>query len=248
MFRFIFVPLVAALAFLSANEQKEEKIETPDMNKVSEALGHLLAKSINGLGINFDLEHLINGIRDCVDGKASPLNETECIQVITAAQENAFKKKSFENLKNAEEFLRKNIEDKKVVSIEDGKLQYKIEKKGSGAEVQAHFSPLIKYVGKYLDGTVFGSSKETEMISLDETILGFSKGLVGMKEGEKRTLYIHPDYGYGTSGYLPPNSLLTFEIELIKANAEPSDSLSATPAKGKAGEVAFPEFDTKAIR
>lgn len=56
------------------------------------------------------------------------------------------------------------------------------------------------------------------MISLDETIPGFSKGIVGMKEGEKRTLYIHPDLAYGVNGSLPPNSLLTFEIEIVKAN------------------------------
>jgi peptidylprolyl isomerase len=39
-----------------------------------------------------------------------------------------------------------------------------------------------------------------------------------MKEGEKRTIYIHPDLGYGTSGMLPPNSLLTFEVEIMKSH------------------------------
>jgi peptidylprolyl isomerase len=40
-----------------------------------------------------------------------------------------------------------------------------------------------------------------------------------MQEGEKRTLYIHPEFAYGTKGILPPNSLLTFEVEIVKANA-----------------------------
>lgn len=91
------------------------------------------------------------------------------------------------------------------------------------------------------------------MISLDETIPGFNKGLIGMKEGEKRTLFIHPDYGYGTSGYLPPNSLLTFEVELIKANSPKSvetDSLTTSPAKDKTAtqEIAGSEFETQALR
>ena len=108
--------------------------------------------------------------------------------------------------------------------------------------MQPHFSPVIKYTGTFLDGSVFGASTEEEMITLDETIPGFSKGIVGMREGEKRTLYIHPELGYGSSGYLPPNSLLTFEIEVIKANANIEN-------EEKEGEIAIPnEKSTKALR
>ena len=54
-----------------------------------------------------------------------------------------------------------------------------------------------------------------------------------MKEGEKRTVYIHPDLAYGTNGYLPPpNSLLTFDIEIIKANA-PIKEAADTEAQEK---------------
>ena len=41
-----------------------------------------------------------------------------------------------------------------------------------------------------------------------------------MKEGEKRRLFLHPDLGYGTTGHLPPNSLLIFDVEVVKANQE----------------------------
>ena len=134
------------------------------------------------------------------------------------------------------------------------KLHYHVEKEGTGAEVQAHFAPVIKYTGKFLDGSVFGASTEEEMITLDETIPGFSKGIVGMKEGEKRILYIHPDMGYGASGYLPPNSLLTFEIEVVKANSsvEESESLFSNIHTGepeKENEIAIPdERNTKNVR
>ncbi len=39
-----------------------------------------------------------------------------------------------------------------------------------------------------------------------------------MVQGEKRTLYIHPELAYGVSGHLPPNSLLIFEVEIVEAN------------------------------
>ena len=44
-----------------------------------------------------------------------------------------------------------------------------------------------------------------------------------MKEGEKRRLFVHPDFAYGTNGPLPPNSLLIFDIEVVKAQA-PKDA------------------------
>ena len=37
-------------------------------------------------------------------------------------------------------------------------------------------------------------------------------------------LYIHPDLAYGTTGQLPPNSLLIFEVKLIEAS---DDNVSA---------------------
>jgi peptidylprolyl isomerase len=40
-----------------------------------------------------------------------------------------------------------------------------------------------------------------------------------MREGEIRTLYIHPDLGYGCIHDAAPNALLIFEIEVLKADA-----------------------------
>lgn len=206
------------------SDAKEEtsiaKQEEPvlDISKISEAFGHLIGKNLESLGFKFDMDKIIKGIQDSVLGRESPMSEAECIQAISQDQEKKFKVMAEKNLADAEKFLEKNSVEQGVISLEEKKLQYKIEKEGAGEVVQAHFSPLIKYVGKFIDGKVFGASKEDEMISLDETIPGFSKGIIGMKEGEKRTLYIHPDLAYGVNGSLPPNSLLTFEIEIVKAN------------------------------
>lgn len=190
-----------------------------DVSKISEAFGHMIAKNISQVGAMLDIAKVIKGLQDSAEGKISPMTEKECADAISAVQEKVFHQQCKQNLDAADKFLKDKSADKNVVSLEAGKVQYTIESQGAGTPVESHFSPVIRYKGKYLDGTVFGASAEGEKICLDEIIPGLKSGMIGMKEGERRTIYIHPDLAYGTNGYLPPNSLLTFEIELVQANA-----------------------------
>jgi len=207
------------------------KLETPnatdknvqiDMVKLSRAFGNFIGRNLQSSpALKFNIDDLIEGIKDGAAGKASPLSEKEYEAMMAAVQEKAFKEMSETNLKSANEFIEKNSKEAGVKEIAPGQLQYTILKEGTGPQVAAHASPKIHYSGKYQDGTVFGSSEEMGgpiTIPLDQTIAGFSKGIVGMKEGEKRRLFVHPDLGYGTTGQLPPNELLIFDIEVVKAD------------------------------
>ena len=202
----------------SEAKPEEQAVAPVDIAKVSEAFGHLFGKNLQNIGVKFDIAQIIKGLQDCAEGKDSPMTEMECIQAVTAVQEKAFKEQATENLKKAEAFLQDNAKIKGVVSLENGKVQYRIEQEGKGTAIEAHFSPLVKLTGKFLDGSLFNTSKEEERVYLEELIPGLRSGLVGMKEGERRTVYIHPELAYGTSGYFPPNTLLTFEIECMQAN------------------------------
>ncbi len=203
--------------------QADKKDQQIDMKKLSEAFGHFIGRNLQSPGLSFDLDSIIKGIREGAAGQPAPLSEKEYEEMMTAVQEKAFKEMSSANLKAANEFMDKNKQTAGVVEVVPSKLQYSILKEGTGATVGAHSSPKIHYTGKYQDGTVFGTSEEMGgpiTIPLDQTIPGFSKGITGMKEGEKRRLYVHPDLGYGTTGQLPPNELLIFDIEVIKADSD----------------------------
>lgn len=208
-----------------------DKKDQIDMKKLSEAFGHFIGRNLQSPGLSFDLESIIKGIREGAAGQPAPLSEKEYEEMMTAVQEKAFKEMSSNNLKAANDFMEKNRQASGVVEIVPGKLQYTVLKEGTGATVDSHSSPKIHYTGKYQDGTVFGTSEEMGgpiTIPLDQTIPGFSKGITGMKEGEKRRLFVHPDLGYGTTGQLPPNELLIFDIDVIKANSD--------EGKGKGGQ------------
>ncbi|MBI3211149.1 MAG: FKBP-type peptidyl-prolyl cis-trans isomerase [Simkania negevensis] len=227
---------------MAVKNKEEPKKEEINVQKISEAFGHLIGKNLENFGFEFDVNQVMKGIQDSLAGKQSPMDETSFIHAISLVQEKAHQKLAEDNLKEANAFLLENAQKKGVIEIEKQKLQYKIEQEGKGAVVQEHFTPMIRYTGKFLDGKLFGSSQEEEMMSLDETFL--RKGIIGMLEGEKRTLYVHPDRGYGTNSYLPPNSLLIFDIEVIKANVTPQEEASLTTTsdqKAAHHEIALPE-------
>lgn len=217
----------------STTASKDDQI---DMKKLSEAFGHFIGRNLQSPGLKFDLENIIKGIREGAAGQPAPLSEKEYEEMMAAVQERAFKEMSTTNLKTANEFLERNSKEKGVVEVVPGKLQYLILQQGSGPAVDVHSSPKIHYTGRYQDGTVFGTSEEMGgpiTIPLDQTIPGFSKGIVGMREGEKRRLFVHPDLGYGTTGQLPPNELLIFEVDVVKANTDDEKEKGRSAAQGK---------------
>jgi peptidylprolyl isomerase len=219
-----------------AKESSSKELGPEDIRKLSEAFGNFIGRNLNTPGVKFDLESLIKGIREGAEGKPSPLSDEDYENMMAKMQEQAFSRLSEDNLKAANEFLAKNASADKVIVLEPGKLEYMVLEEGSGPAITDHSTPLIQYTGKYIDGTVFGSSVETGgpiEVPLDQTIPGFRKGLVGMKKGEKRRLFIHPDLGYGVSGQLMPNALLIFDIEVVDpspakvSEAEKSSSSAA---------------------
>lgn len=246
---------LCALAIFSClfAEEKEEttntKEQTAEIQKISEAFGHLMGKNLETIGVHFDLAAVVKGLQDAAAGKDSPMTELECIEAITEAQETSFMKKAEENLSLAEKFLQRNGSLEGIISLEDGKVQYKVEKPGFGESLKESSSPLIRYTGRFLDGQVFGESTEDEPVSLEELIPGLKAALVGMKEGEKRTVYIHPDKAYGLKGSLPPNSLLQFEIEVIKAVPPMVEESSSDSQESLINpEIAAPDLIQESVR
>ena len=95
---------------------------------------------------------------------------------------------------------------------------------GHGIEIVNHSKVSVHYIGKLEDNTEFDNSYKRNQyfqfqIGTRQVILGWETGLLGMKEGGKRTIYIPYQLAYGESGagdLIPPNSNLIFDIEIIK--------------------------------
>lgn len=86
-----------------------------------------------------------------------------------------------------------------------------------GALITAH------YTGWLEDGTVFDSSVQKGrpfqcVIGTGRVIKGWDLGLMGMRVGGRRKLFVPAHLGYGerTVGRIPANPNLIFEIELLE--------------------------------
>ncbi|MFQ6612265.1 MAG: FKBP-type peptidyl-prolyl cis-trans isomerase [Fidelibacterota bacterium] len=94
---------------------------------------------------------------------------------------------------------------------------------GIGAVAKTNSILTVDYTGMLEDGTVFDSSKNPGRdpfrftLGAHQVIAGWDQGLEGMKVGGRRKLTIPPELGYGARdmGIIPPNSTLTFEVELL---------------------------------
>jgi peptidylprolyl isomerase len=102
-------------------------------------------------------------------------------------------------------------------------LKYSIERPGTGPQPQNGQLVSVHYTGWLTDGTKFDSSRDRNEpyefpIGRGRVIAGWDEGVAAMKVGEKRTLVIPPDLGYGASGMggvIPPNATLVFAVELV---------------------------------
>lgn len=85
---------------------------------------------------------------------------------------------------------------------------------------------VMNYTGRLVNGTVFDSNVDPKFghvkpfeftLGAGQVIKGWDEGLLGMKIGEKKTLTIPPEKGYGSMAVsiIPANSTLIFDVELV---------------------------------
>jgi FKBP-type peptidyl-prolyl cis-trans isomerase FkpA len=96
-------------------------------------------------------------------------------------------------------------------------------KKGTGQQPGTKDSILVRYRGMLMDGTVFDDYYDEPLgYSLTYATFGFTKAIKEMREGGKARFLVPPGMGYKDkqAGIVPPNSLLIYEVELLKVEGK----------------------------
>jgi len=219
------------LAMLAACSPQEEAPKTvaleTDTAKLGYAIGLDVGQSLKGLGGNLDRAAFIEAVNAQLDGATSRVSAEEAAKIKQEFfQKRAAKQAEERNAKGeankvaGEKFLAENAK-KDGVTVTASGLQYEVITMGDGAKPTATDKVKVHYSGTLLDGTEFDSSyKRGQPISfpLNGVIPGWTEGVQLMPVGSKFKFYIPSALAYGANGAgaaIAPNSMLTFEVELL---------------------------------
>lgn len=121
----------------------------------------------------------------------------------------------------------------------DGLVIYTIQEGYGAFDVVSRDQVRVRFTGRTSDGRIFDSSYRNGFTTpttfqnltpnpissgisqISPLINGFRRGLLGMKQGEKRTIVIPPELGYGdsregTNGFDLRDETLIFDVELVE--------------------------------
>jgi FK506-binding protein 2 len=86
-----------------------------------------------------------------------------------------------------------------------------------GDKVNVHYRGTLDADGSEFDASYNRGQPLSFHVGKGQVIKGWDQGLLDMCPGEKRTLIIQPEWGYGARGMgpIPANSVLKFETELV---------------------------------
>lgn len=204
-----------------------KKPET-NLEKISYAIGMNIATNMMGQNLEVDADQLAAGLTATLKNQETALTKEEMAGVLTAFQQEMQMKQMAEaaaeaakNEKLSKEFLDSNSKKEGVITLDSG-LQYKVITQGTGETPKADSKVEVHYKGTLMDGKVFDSSYDRGQpasFPVNKVIKGWTEALQLMKVGSKWQLVIPADLAYGEQGApptIPPNSVLVFDVELLK--------------------------------
>jgi FKBP-type peptidyl-prolyl cis-trans isomerase FkpA len=201
---------------------------TVDRGKVGLLVGGDIGRSLAAVRGEFDMPMFLAGFKAASDPAGKPLltdAEADAIRAgfsarLTAAKQAEAMAAALKNLKAGEDFLARNKTVKGVFTTPSG-LQYMVLRQGNGPRPKPGQKVRVNYEGKLLDGSVFDSSYargQPAEFGLNQVIAGWTEGVGLMATGAKYRFWIPAKLGYGEKGAggdIPPNSTLTFDVELL---------------------------------
>jgi len=215
--RRLFISLLIALLAVPAFAANEPKT---DEQKTLYALGLAVARQLAPFSLTpAEMDFVQQGISDGIAGK-KPVVELEEYGKKIQEFGNARMAVQSEKLAAAsKEFMEKAAKEKGAVKTESG-LIYQPRREGTGPSPAATDTVKVNYRGTLVDGREFDSSykrNEPAEFPLNNVIKCWGEGLQKMKVGGKARLVCPPSIAYGerSTGIIPPNATLVFEVELL---------------------------------
>ncbi len=203
---------------------------------------------------DLEMEQFIKGFTAAIKGGKPELEEARLQAAMEALGEmlqGREKVAATANLEAGKKFLVENAKREGVTTTKSG-LQYEVLAKGGsetyvapkeGAEDNKQF--LVHYKGTLIDGKEFDASPAGEPVPMTlQVVPGFKEALTTMPVGAKWKVFMPSELAYGEerrSAEIAPNSVLIFELELVKIQDAPAAPEGAMPFPIPQGGPGGPE-------
>lgn len=186
---------------------------TSETKTISEMLGYLIKAEIDKCHYDIDIDSVIEGLRQAKEGHLPPLSQEQYDSLVSKIVQQAIANKEKENIRLANDFF---LNNKNAIEVVEKKVQYQVLAEGAGDGVNLLNTPLIRIKGSLLNEKIFLPEQEY-VISFSDLSEPLKLAILGMKEKERRKIFIHPDYHQAFFDVLAPRgALLIYEVELIK--------------------------------
>jgi len=212
------------------------KLAGADLEKALYAVGLSVARSLEPFSLTeAELATVQKGIKDGVAGKPSGALDEKAQKAVQELAQQRLAAAGEKEKVRGEAFLAKAAAEKGAVKTASG-LVFTSLKEGSGAQPAATDKVKVHYTGTLTDGKVFDSSVQRGQpadFPLNQVIPCWTEGVQRMKVGGKAKLVCPAAIAYGASGrppVIPANAVLSFEVELLAAEAAAAAAPPAPPA------------------
>ncbi|KAI1868473.1 uncharacterized protein JN550_006389 [Neoarthrinium moseri] len=114
-----------------------------------------------------------------------------------------------------------------------------------GDTIEAHYRGTLASNGEKFDASYDRGRPFSFKLGTGQVIKGWDQGMEGLCIGEKRTLTVPPELGYGNRGMgpIPAGSTLIFEVEIVGIKGVPTPEKIVTKPLSSASSAASEATD-----
>jgi FKBP-type peptidyl-prolyl cis-trans isomerase FklB len=213
--------VVQAVAQTPAPTLKTQK------EQISYATGVTAIRNFTKNDVEFDIELMIQGMRDAKAGKDLAMSEKQVATAMNALQRDLRRSMAANHRDLAEKNRKRGAEFlaayklKPDAQILPNGVAYRVLKAGNGAKPVESDSVVTVYRGVSIDGVEFDATLDgkTSTMRMNQVIMGWREALKHMPVGSKWEIVVPSPLAYGERGVgetIGPNEVLVYEVELLE--------------------------------
>lgn len=200
---------------------------TASKDQISYATGVMAIRNYVKNDVAFDIEVMIQGMRDALAGKEMKMSDREINLVMNRLKDELRRTMATnqreladKNRKRGAEFLATQKAKPEFKTMSNGVL-YRVLKAGDGPKPVESDTVITRYRGATIDGVEFDATAEgkTSTLRVNQAIMGWREAIKQMPVGSKWEIVVPSALAYGDRGVgdlIGPNEVLVFDVELLE--------------------------------